>query len=274
MSSRLESFREQLATGEGRDIDRLVAIEQPCAIELNGLGYAVMMLTPADLTDFAYGFCLAERLIDSIDDVESVREIEQPDGTLLRITTRPALRERVADRVRHRISDSSCGLCGIENLEQALRPLPVLAPRLRPLASGSIFRALAGMRDWQSLNQATGAVHGAAACDGDGTILLAREDVGRHNALDKLIGAMLRSGLGWDDGFALLSSRCSYELVEKAVLAGCPTLVTVSAATSLAMDRARDAGLELVSLARADSSLIASARNSPERSIAKPLREA
>jgi len=255
MSSRLETFGEQLASGETRGIERAVAIERPCAIELNGLGYAVMMLTPADLTDFAFGFCLSERLIDAVADVEAVREIGQPDGTLLRITTRPALRERVAERVRHRVSDSSCGLCGIENLEQALRPLPRLEPRLRPLAPESIFAGLAAMRDRQPLNQATGAVHGAAACDQRGTILLAREDVGRHNAFDKLIGAMLRAGIGWGEGFALLSSRCSYELVEKAALAGCPTLVTVSAATTLAMDRARDAGLELLSLARPDSYL-------------------
>lgn len=113
------------------------------------------------------------------------------------------------------------------------------------------------MRDRQPLNQATGAVHGAAACDEQGAILLAREDVGRHNAFDKLIGALLQAGSGWGEGFALLSSRCSYELVETAALAGCPTLVTVSAATSLAMDRARDAGLELLFLARPDSYLIA-----------------
>jgi len=256
MRSRLERFREHFATGEASRIERPVAIERPCAIELNGLGYAVMMLTPADLTDFAYGFCLSERLIDGAGDIKAVREIDQPDGTLLRITTRPALRDRVADRVRHRVSDSSCGLCGIENLEQALRPLPKLEPRARRLAPQSAFRALSAMRDEQPLSRETGAVHGAVACDEAGAILLAREDVGRHNSFDKLIGAMLRSGLAWGDGFALLSSRCSYELVEKAVLSGCPTLVTVSAPTSLALDRAGAAGLELVSLARPDSYLV------------------
>jgi FdhD protein len=255
MRSRLAPFQEIVATGEASRIERPIAVEQPCAIELNGLGYAVMMLTPADLTDFAYGFCLSERLIDEAGDIEAVREIDQCDGTLLRITTRPELRDRVADRVRHRVSDSSCGLCGIENLEQALRPLPKLVPRPRQLAPQSVFQALSAMRDQQPLNRETGAVHGAVACDEAGTILLAREDVGRHNAFDKLIGAMLRSGLAWGAGFALLSSRCSYELVEKAVLAGCPTLVTVSAPTSLALDRARAAGLELLSLARPDSYL-------------------
>ncbi|KTT62565.1 formate dehydrogenase accessory sulfurtransferase FdhD, partial [Sphingomonas endophytica] len=115
--------------------------------------------------------------------------------------------------------------------------------------------ALAAMRDHQPLNRATGAAHAAMVCDADGRVRLAREDVGRHNAFDKLIGAMARQGLDWDGGFALLSSRCSYELVEKAALAGCPMLVTVSAATSLALERAASAGLTLVSLARDDAVL-------------------
>jgi FdhD protein len=253
--SRSHRFEELLAEGGTRPIAREVAIEEPCAVELNGLGYAVMMLTPEHLEDFAYGFCLSERLIDAAGDIESVHEHRTDQGTLLRIATRLALRERVAERVRHRISDSSCGLCGIENLEQALRPLPRVAARRRSLTPAGIFNALAAMRDHQPLNRATGAVHGAALCDEDGKILIAREDVGRHNAFDKLIGAMLRVGADWGDGFALLSSRCSYELVEKAALAGCPTLVTISAATTLAIARSREAGLELVSLARPDSCL-------------------
>ncbi len=249
-----ERFREQPAAGEGRSVDRALAVEEPCAVEVNGLGYAVMMLTPADLVDFAYGFCLSERLIDRADDIGGVDEHRTDQGILLRINTAPAFRHGVADRVRHRISDSSCGLCGIENLEQALRPLPTVA-RQTPLEPASIFRALGEMRAQQPLNGATGAVHAAMACSADGAILIAREDVGRHNAFDKLIGAMLRSGAAWDDGFALLSSRCSYELVEKAALAGCPTLVTVSAATTLALRRAAEAGLKLISLARTDSFL-------------------
>jgi FdhD protein len=160
----------------------------------------------------------------------------------------------VIERVRHRVSESSCGLCGIENLEQALRPLPRLtsAGEVEPAA---IFRALEQLRAHQPLNAATGAVHAAALCAADGTIRAAREDVGRHNAFDKLIGAMLRDGLAWDGGFALLSARCSYELVEKAVLAECPLLVTVSMATSLAVERAEEAGLRLIALARSDAML-------------------
>lgn len=250
------SFEEIGADGSVSGIVRPLAIERPCAIEINGLGYAVMMATPVDLQDFAWGFCLSERLIDQAEDVEHVDIHEADNGSLIRIGTAPHLRERVADRVRHRVSDSSCGLCGIENLEQALRPLPRLLEQPAPHPE-AIFAALAAMRDHQPLNRQTGAVHAAMACTADGTILIAREDVGRHNAFDKLIGAMLRAEEEWDGRFALLSSRCSYELVEKAALAGCGALVTVSAATSLALARATDAGVRLITVARSDSYLAA-----------------
>lgn len=249
------TFTEIRADGAAAEIERAVPVEWPCAVEMNGLGYAVMMLTPADLEDFAFGFCLSERLIEGLEDVEAVDWHEMERGILLRVKTRAALRERVIDRVRHRVSDSSCGLCGIENLDQALRPLPVLPPRAVPVSSSSIFRALEHLRMHQPLNRLTGAVHAALACDADGTVLLAREDVGRHNAFDKLIGAMLREGTSWRERFAVLSSRCSYELVEKAALAGCDTVATVSAATSLALQRAAEANIRLIPLARPDSFL-------------------
>ncbi|WP_404713017.1 formate dehydrogenase accessory sulfurtransferase FdhD [Sphingomonas sp. MMS24-J13] len=247
-------FTRLAADGTSRHIEREVAIEAPVAIEVNGLGYAVMMATPADLADFAYGFCLSERLIDAGADVIDVETHDAERGTILRITLIPERIERVLERVRHRVSESSCGLCGIENLEQALRPLPTLVAT-STAEPAAVFRALEGLRAHQPLNAATGAVHAAALCAADGTIRIAREDVGRHNAFDKLIGAMARDGLGWDGGFALLSARCSYELVEKAVLAGCPLLVTVSMATSLAIERAAEAGLRLITLARSDAML-------------------
>ena len=240
--------------GGAEPIVRAVAVEEPVAIEVNGLGYAVMMATPADLEDFAHGFVHAERLVDLPADVVAVEPHAGPSGTILRITLVPERTDRVLERVRHRVSESSCGLCGIENLEQALRPLPPLTAESHA-DDAAIFRALDGLRGHQPLNAATGAVHAAALCDADGAIRLAREDVGRHNAFDKLVGAMRRQGLGWDGGFALLSARCSYELVEKAALAGCPLLATVSMATSLAIARAAEAGLRLVTLARADAML-------------------
>lgn len=242
------------ATGSSTALHRTVAVEHPVAVEVNGLGYAVMMMTPADLEDFAFGFCAAERLIDGHDDVISVDAGDTSAGIVLRIRLVPACADRVLDRVRHRVSESSCGLCGIENLEAALRPLPPV--RFASIASdAAIFAALDALRAHQPLNALTGAVHAAALCASDGTIRLVREDVGRHNAFDKLLGAMARQQLDWDGGFALLTSRCSFELVEKAVLAECPLLVTVSLATSLAVNRARQAGLQLVMLARPDSLL-------------------
>ena len=241
--------------GSRSAIDRALAVEMPIAVEINGLGYAVMMATPSDLVDFAYGFCLSERLIEAPGDVIDTDTHETEQGMILRITLVPGRSERVIERVRHRVSESSCGLCGIENLEQALRPLPTLAPSAT-VEDAAIFQALELLRGHQPLNAATGAVHAAAACTADGAIRLAREDVGRHNAFDKLIGAMLREGRTWEGGFALLSARCSYELVEKAVLAGCPMLVTVSAPTSLAVARATEAGLRLVALARRDAALL------------------
>jgi FdhD protein len=253
---RRQPFRRIAAAGGVGEIDRPIADETPIAIEYNGLGYAVLMASAADLEDLAFGFSRAERLIDDPRQIIDVESHAAGHGVLLRITLSGDRLALAAERVRHRVSESSCGLCGIENLEQALRPLPRVAAGEAP-ADAAIFAALGALRDYQPLNAATGAVHAAARCGRDGTIRLAREDVGRHNAFDKLIGAMLRGGLGWDGGFALLSSRCSYELVEKAALAGCPTLVTVSAPTGLAIDRAREAGLRLIVLARPDAMLAA-----------------
>ena len=253
---RSESFRRIAARGETSDIERPVADETPIAIEYNGLGYAVLMASATDLEDLAFGFSRAERLIDDTRQIIDIDIHAAERGMLVRITLAEDRLERVADRVRHRVSESSCGLCGIENLEQALRELPNTEAGAAP-DDAAIFAALDALRDHQPLNTATGAVHAAALCGKDGAIRRAREDVGRHNAFDKLIGAMLREGLGWDGGFALLSSRCSYELVEKAALAGCPTLVTLSAPTGLAIDRAREAGLRLIVLARPDAMLAA-----------------
>lgn len=245
------------ADGSAKAQRRMVPAEVPVAISFLGIGYAVMMASPADLEDFAYGFARSERLIDNATDVIRVEVRAGEKGVLLGIELVPERHDRVLARVRHRVGESSCGLCGIENLEQALRPLPTLpAPaRIEPAA---IFRALEGIRAHQPLNEATGAVHAAALCDAAGQVLAAREDVGRHNAFDKLVGHGLREGRDMSAGFAVLTARCSYELVEKAALSGIPLLVTISAPTSLAIERAGEAGLTLVALARADSVLVMS----------------
>lgn len=253
-ASSARRFTRWSADGVSAGLERQVAGEEPVAIELNGLGYAVLMATPADMVDLAYGFVFAERLIDTPDQIIDVTPHSTDRGTLLRISLSPDCHDGVADRVRHRVSESSCGLCGIENLDQALRPLRRI-DAVTDAGPGALFRAADALRAHQPLNRETGAVHAAALCSSDGAIRLVREDVGRHNAFDKLIGAMHRGGLEWDRGFALLSSRCSYELVEKAVLANCPLLATLSAATGLALDRASAAGLPLRTLIRADALL-------------------
>jgi FdhD protein len=248
------AFTRITSDGASDTLLRPIAIETPVAIEFNGIGYAVMMATAQALGDFAYGFARSERLINCAGDVIDVEAHSVDRGTILRITLKAHCSDQVIERVRHRVSESGCGLCGIENLEQALRPLPRVSAGLTP-NSDAIFRALSALPEHQPLNHATGAVHAAALCSSEGNIRLVREDVGRHNAFDKLLGAMLRGNLEWDGGFALLSSRCSFELVEKAALANCPALVSISAPTSLALDRAREVGLPLVVLARADAVL-------------------
>ena len=240
--------------GGGSAIVRSVATETPVALEFNGIGYAVLMATPADLEDLAFGFAWTERLIDGPADVVDVDLHPTETGVIVRVTLAERVSPRILARVRHRTSESSCGLCGIENLEQALRPLPCVTEDWRG-EDAAVFRALAALDAAQPLNAETRAVHGAAACSITGDVLLVREDVGRHNAFDKLIGARVRSGEGWDGGFALLTSRCSYELVEKAVLSGCPMLATISAPTTLALDRAATARLPLRVLTRADAML-------------------
>jgi len=248
-------FRQVTPAGRVTAVTRELAEEVPVAIEFNGIGYAVLMATPADVADLALGFALAERLIGPEDAPFDVDLHATEQGIIARATLPEGRTEALLGRVRHRASESSCGICGVENLEQAIRPLPaVTGPSLA--GKDAIFRALGDLGQHQPLNQRTGAAHVAALAAADGTIRLAREDVGRHNAFDKLIGAMRRRGWEWDGGFALLSSRCSYELVEKAVLADCPLLVTISAPTRLAVERAAGAGLPLVVLARPDAILL------------------
>ena len=250
----LETVVRLSRRGVERDVRPLVS-EHPIAISFCGIGYAVMMATPADLEDFAIGFARSERLIEQAEDVNDISIRSAARGILLDIELVPKLRSSVFERVRHRIGESGCGLCGVENLDQAMRPLPKVAapPHVAPEL---LFAALSTLDEHQPLNAATGAVHAAAFFDAKGAFVAVREDVGRHNAFDKLIGHSMRHGINLADGFALLSARCSYELIEKAALAGITMLVTVSAPTALAVERARDANLALVSLARRDSMLV------------------
>ncbi len=226
--------------------------EAPVAFEYNGFAYAVMMATPEYLVDFATGFALSEGLAASADEVTDVGVAETEQGWIVRAGLTGPGAARIAERVRVRVAESSCGLCGMENLAEVARPLPAVAAHAG-IDPQAIFAALEELPERQTLNQRTGAAHAAAWVTPSGRIAELREDVGRHNALDKLIGGMARTGWPMDGGFVLSTARCSYEIVEKAVKAGATTLVTVSLPTSLAVERARAAGLSLWVLARADS---------------------
>jgi FdhD protein len=242
------------ADGTRRALTRQWVPEAPVALEFNGLSYAVMMATPADLEDFARGFALTEGLARTPDDLTDVAVAKTDLGWIVRAQLAGLGVEKLTERVRARVAESSCGLCGIENLEAVARPLPKV-PVHGPLGEAAIFAALAALRDHQPLTKRTGAAHAAAFCSPEGAIRTVREDVGRHNALDKLVGALAAEGEDPAAGFILSTARCSYEIVEKAVRAGATRLVTVSLPTSMAVERAREAGLSLWSLARDDSVL-------------------
>ncbi|MEO1968910.1 MAG: formate dehydrogenase accessory sulfurtransferase FdhD [Sphingomonadaceae bacterium] len=237
--------------------ERRFAEEMPVALEYNGFGYAVMMATPRALDDFALGFSLSEGLIETADELESLAEAQVEGGRILRLAIPEERMTPLRERVRLRLTEGSCGLCGLQSIENVLRPLPRLTATPQISVAG-LEAALAGLAEHQPLGRATGAMHAAAFCAFDGEILATREDVGRHNALDKLIGHLARQQIDPATGFMLLSARCSYELVDKTVRAGCPALATISAPSDLAVARAREAGLTLLALARSDSALVAS----------------
>ena len=239
--------------GSAGETQRAVPVEVPVALEFNGIAYAVMMASPSDLEDFATGFAIAERLIEPAGDLGDIAVSEVEAGIIVRANLAAEGAAAVFERARTRVAESSCGLCGIENLAALARPLPSVAAPLR-LEAAAVATALAALPEHQLLGRETSATHAAALCTPDGRIVLAREDVGRHNALDKAVGARARGGLA-GPLFALSTARCSYEIVEKTVVAGFGALVTISAPTSLAVDRARAAGLPLYVLARDDGVL-------------------
>ncbi|OWV30395.1 formate dehydrogenase accessory sulfurtransferase FdhD, partial [Halomonas campaniensis] len=232
----------------------LLALERPVALVYNGISHAVMMASPADLEDFALGFSLSEGILASTDECYDLEIHEAPQGLTVQLTIASQRMAELKQRRRSLTGRTGCGLCGTEALEQAIRPIPhVVAP---PVSDAAIQRSLQELATHQPLQAATGASHGAAWCDAQGRIQRLREDVGRHNALDKLIGALAREAAPLGGGFALVTSRASYEMVHKCASAGIGALVAVSAATALAVEQAKASGLLLAGFARPGRHLI------------------
>lgn len=236
---------------DGRFEERaaVLADEVPIAFQYNGVSHAVMLATPADLEDFAIGFAVTEGIAADREDIYGIDLEAAPEGITVAVELSAGAFARLKDRRRTLAGRTGCGICGAENLSQVLRPVPDRhgrGPRLKPAA---LSQALAGLTREQRLQQATGAVHAAAWCDAAGAVRLVREDVGRHNALDKVIGAVLRAQAGSEPGFVVVTSRASVEMVQKAAFIA-STLAAVSAPTRLAARIAGDSGLTLVGFAR------------------------
>ncbi len=223
--------------------------EVPVAMVYNGISHAVLLASPGDLADFALGFSLSEGILQQPGELYDCELWHGSAGIELRLEISSARFAALKDRRRSLSGRTGCGLCGVDSLDAVARAIPPLP--LRPtLHVDSVARALAALPAQQPLHAATGAAHGAAYCRADGSIVLVREDVGRHNALDKLIGALRRQRIACHDGFVLVSSRASYEMVQKTALAGIPALVAVSAPTAYAANLAAHCGLLLAGFAR------------------------
>jgi len=250
-----ESFCSYPALGETRVAGTAQAVtwqlplETPVALQINSEPYTVMMATPANLRDFAFGFLIGEGILKNPKEIRGVLVMPGEDG----ITVDVAVPENALEtsRLARRSVEgrTGCGLCGIEDISSAVRPLPTLARTWSPTPE-AIERAVLDLNEHQPMNRFNRSVHGAAWVSRNGEIKLVREDVGRHNALDKLIGALVRDNYDVCDGFVLMTSRCSFELVQKTVTAGIGGLVTVSAPTALALELARKSNLFLAALAK------------------------
>lgn len=230
---------------------RLIPDETPVAISYDRNTYAVMMATPSDLADFAVGFSLTEEVIASPAEIEELESLHHADGVELRMALSPGRGDALIGRRRRLAGPTGCGLCGVDSLKEAIRPARHVGAG-RCFTPDQIYRALAALPPAQLLNQAARAVHAAAFWTPDAELVLAREDVGRHNALDKLVGALARLGGAGAEGLLLLSSRVSIEMVQKAAVMGVSVIAAVSAPTSLALRVADAAGITLIAIARED----------------------
>lgn len=233
--------------------ERMVPEETPIALTYNRLTHAVMMATPHDLEDFAIGFSLSEGIVAHAADVEELDVVPSPrvDGVELRMWVADHRMDALSRRRRALAGPTGCGLCGLESLDEAIRPAATVTAALA-IPHADITAAMAAMAAAQTLNAETHAVHAAGFWLPGTGLLATREDVGRHNALDKLAGAIARSGTPGHAGMVVMTSRISVELVQKAAAIGTPILAAVSAPTALAIRMAHAAGITLVGIARRD----------------------
>jgi FdhD protein len=237
--------------GRLNDGARAIPEETALALTYNGGTYAVMMGTPQDLRDFAIGFSLSEGIIQSPADIESFEIVDLDDGVELRMWLQSSRAERLSERRRHIAGPTGCGLCGIDSIAEAVRPAAIVTQG-RSFAPREIMAALQAIPPLQRINIETRAVHAAAFWTPARGIVSLREDVGRHNALDKLAGALAQQQVSTSEGMVLLTSRVSVEMVQKTATIGAPLMVAVSAPTALAVRMADAAGITLAAIARAD----------------------
>jgi len=241
----------RLRDDDTRVEDATVAEETPVALIYNGWPHVVMMCTPADVDDFAVGFTVTEE-IATLGEIAHVGVARYSQGIEVQLAIPEARAEALRGRGRSLVGRTGCGLCGVTTIDDALRPGRTVGAD-ETIAREALYRAGEELPAWQTFNEGTGAVHAAGWATREGHVVLAREDVGRHNALDKLIGAMLRAGHDASDGFAVVTSRASYELVQKCAVAGIPLLAAISRPTGLAVRMAEAAGITLAALLRGRS---------------------
>ncbi|MEO5559641.1 MAG: formate dehydrogenase accessory sulfurtransferase FdhD [Dokdonella sp.] len=261
------ALREVRRWRNGRsEVDQdCIAEEVPVALLYNGCPHVVMMATPRDLDDFALGFSLSEGVIGNANELQSIETRNLLEGIELQLLVPAARAEALEARRRNLTGRTSCGLCGTQALEDAVRQPARVAAGIE-IDDATLHRALAQLRTCQPLNAATGATHAAAWARADGTVRVLREDVGRHNALDKLIGAMVRADENPQQGFVIITSRASYEMVQKAATVGIPMLAAISAPTALAIQLAESTGVTLIGFAR-DESHVVYAQRRPDAGV-------
>jgi FdhD protein len=253
--------------GRSSESTRVIPEETALALTYNGGTYAVMMGTPRDLEDFAIGFSLSEGIIQSPDDIESLDVVALDDGIELRMWLAQSRADRLSERRRHIAGPTGCGLCGIDSIAEAIRPAAIVAAG-RSFSPREVTAAIQSIPQLQAINILTRAVHAAAFSTPAAGIVALREDVGRHNALDKLAGALAQQKVAAGDGMVLLTSRVSVEMVQKTAAMGAPLMVAVSAPTALAVRMADAAGITLTAIARSDSFEIFTHPNRIEAALA------